>query len=106
MTKKTSPAAKPVSTKDAALAPLRCEGGATLDEVVEATGWLRHSARAVFTGLRKNGFAIEKQKADGTTRYSITAEPGGKPVSRLDSTIFPCSTHRAGVGTQPLGKPS
>lgn len=74
--KKPSPApARPQNKKDKALALLRRDGGASLDEIVEATGWLRHSARAVFTGLRRKGFAIEKQKADGTTRYAITAEP-------------------------------
>jgi DNA-binding IclR family transcriptional regulator len=78
-TKSKSPAGKsspkPEGKKDRALALLRRDGGATLSDIVEATGWLRHSARAVFTGLRKKGFVIEKQKADGTTRYSITAEP-------------------------------
>ena len=73
--KKIAPAAKPASTKEAALALLHREDGATLDEIGQATGWLRHSARAVFTGLRKKGFAIDKQKVDGATRYSITAEP-------------------------------
>jgi len=67
--------AQPQNKKDKALALLRRDGGASLDEIVEATGWLRHSARAVFTGLRREGFAIEKRKPDGTTRYAITAEP-------------------------------
>lgn len=67
--------AKSVSKKETALALLRRDGGATLDEIVAATGWLRHSARAVFTGLRKKGFVIEKQTTDGAIRYSITAEP-------------------------------
>lgn len=67
--------AKQPSTKDTALGLLRRDGGATLDEIVVATGWLRHSARAVFTGLRKKGFALDKQKVDGVTRYSITGEP-------------------------------
>lgn len=74
-TNKRQASAKQPSTKDSALGLLRRDGGATLDEIVAATGWLRHSARAVFTGLRKKGFAIEKQKVDGATRYSITGEP-------------------------------
>lgn len=73
--RKPAPASKSASPKEAALALLRRDGGATLDEIVEATGWLRHSARAVFTGLRKKGFAVEKQKVDGKTHYSITSEP-------------------------------
>ncbi|MGA2639208.1 MAG: DUF3489 domain-containing protein [Methylocella sp.] len=34
--------------------------GATLASLVEATGWLPHTARAAITGLRKRGFAIER----------------------------------------------
>jgi hypothetical protein len=72
--KRQAPAKQP-STKDTALGLLRRDRGATLDEIVAATGWLRHSARAVFTGLRKKGFTIEKQKVNGATRYSITGKP-------------------------------
>ena len=34
--------------------------GATLGQLVEATGWLPHTTRAALTGLRKRGFAIER----------------------------------------------
>jgi hypothetical protein len=46
-------------------------GGETLDELVEATGWLLHSARAALTALRKKGHAIERTKLDGLSRYAI-----------------------------------
>lgn len=46
-------------------------GGASLATIVEATGWLPHTARAALTGLRKKGHTIEKAKVDGDTRYSI-----------------------------------
>ena len=35
--------------------------GATLDALIEATGWLPHTTRAAITGLRKRGFAIERR---------------------------------------------
>jgi hypothetical protein len=54
---------------------LRREGGATLAELVEATGWLPHSARAALTGLRHKGHAIEKTKRGDVTCYRI-AEAG------------------------------
>lgn len=54
---------------------LKRDGGASLAEITKATGWLPHSARAVLTGFRKKGFTVEKAKADGVTRWSITAEP-------------------------------
>jgi hypothetical protein len=61
--------------KDRVLALLRREGGATLDDVVAVTSWLPHSARAVFTGLRRKGYAIDCTRKDGVSRYSLAAEP-------------------------------
>ena len=49
--------------------------GATLDELVTATGWQPHSVRAGMTGLRKKGLTIVRTKADGTTRFAIEAQP-------------------------------
>ena len=45
--------------------------GATLAELVEATGWLPHTTRAALTGLRKKGHVLEKSKRDVATCYSI-----------------------------------
>lgn len=63
------PEAKP-NKSDTVLALLNREGGATLDQLVETTGWLPHSARAALTGLKK-GHAIERTKVDGISRYAI-----------------------------------
>jgi hypothetical protein len=53
---------------------LKRESGATLDEVVAATGWLPHTSRAALTGLRKRGYAIERQKGPtGPAGYIIVA---------------------------------
>lgn len=52
---------------------LKCEGGATLTAIVQATGWLPHTSRAALTGLRKKGHAIVTGKVDGTTYYTISA---------------------------------
>lgn len=52
---------------------LRREDGASLDDMVRATGWLPHTTRAALTGLRKKGHAIAKEKVDDVTRYSIVA---------------------------------
>jgi DNA-binding MarR family transcriptional regulator len=49
------------------------EGGATLNEMIAATGWLPHTTRAALTRLRKQGFAIDKNKAEGVTRYRHVA---------------------------------
>ena len=50
---------------------LRSPDGATLNELVTATGWLPHTTRAALTGLRKNGHVVEKTKRDGATCYRI-----------------------------------
>ncbi len=67
-------ASAPAPTRkiDTVIALLRRDEGATLDEMTSATGWQPHSARAVLTGLRKKGHAIEKTKRDDATCYRIT----------------------------------
>ena len=36
--------------------------GASLNDMVEVTGWLPHTTRAALTGLRHKGYAIERGK--------------------------------------------
>lgn len=46
--------------------------GATLAELMAATGWLEHSVRASLTGLRRDGQDIIRSKdAGGATSYRI-----------------------------------
>ena len=45
--------------------------GASLDEIVAATGWLRHTTRAALTGLKKKGHLVSKAKVDDVTRFTI-----------------------------------
>ena len=52
---------------------LRRDDGATLPELVSATGWLPHTTRAALTGLRKKGHAIERERRDGVSRYRLAA---------------------------------
>lgn len=66
-------AIKRPTKQDLVLDLMRADGGASLPAIVEATGWLPHTARAALSGLRKKGNAIEKAKVDGETRYSVTA---------------------------------
>jgi DNA-binding MarR family transcriptional regulator len=63
---------QPPLTKSASvLAHLRREHGATLAELVVATGWQPHTTRAVLTGLRKKGHAIERRKRDDVSCYHL-----------------------------------
>lgn len=60
------------TTKSATvLALLRREQGSTLDELVDATAWQPHTARAMLTGLRKKGHAIERRKRGDLTCYHL-----------------------------------
>lgn len=72
---KTKP--EPANKTDRVLKMLRGEQGASLDELVTATGWLPHSARAALTGLRKKGHAIERRKVDDVTRYFLCVDAQG-----------------------------
>jgi hypothetical protein len=70
----TSTEAPRAGSKSAAvIALLQREQGATLIEMVEATGWLPHTTRAAMTGLRKKGHAIAKGKRSDVTCYTIVA---------------------------------
>ena len=66
-------AAAPLQTtkRDLVLALLRQEGGASLAEIAQATGWLPHSTRAPLTGLRKKGHAIESRRIGRLTTYVL-----------------------------------
>lgn len=61
-------------TKSAAvLSLLQREEGATIADLIAATGWLPHTTRAALTGLRKKGHTLEKTKRDGVTCYRVVA---------------------------------
>ena len=67
----------PTPTKrDTILALLARPNGASLDEMVPATGWLPHTTRAMLTGLKKKGHALTSDKIDGVRRYRV--EPGAE----------------------------
>ena len=84
-TKKTAnPAAKPKaknksgSKQDRVLALLRRPDGATLDVLVKATGWQKHSIRGFLAGTvrKKLKLPLRSEKIDGARIYRIGA---GKP---------------------------
>lgn len=87
---KAKPAAKPVAPaavpksaaarkprggakREVVIALLRREQGATMAELMAATGWQPHSTRAVITGLRKHGHDIACIKGGGPSYYKIAA---------------------------------
>ncbi len=73
------PGSKQALLVDALLQP----EGATLEALRSATGWLPHTVRAALTGLRKRGYTVAAQRADGVTTYRASA-PG--PAATEDTT--------------------
>ncbi|MEJ7927929.1 DUF3489 domain-containing protein [Sphingobium sp. AN641] len=64
----------PRSKSAAVLTMLRQDEGATLDELVAATGWLPHTTRAALSELRKKGHAIERGKREQVSIYHLKAQ--------------------------------
>ena len=74
---RTSPAAVRPGTKQALLIDLlKRKKGATIEKIVEATGWQAHSVRGAISGTlkKKLGLAVTSEKpGDGPRRYRIVA---------------------------------
>ena len=69
-------------TKQAVVVDLLARpSGASLNDLIDATGWLPHTTRAVLSGLRKRGFEMLSDKAGGgDRRYSIATSAQGSPA--------------------------
>jgi hypothetical protein len=62
---------------------LQQDGGVTLDDLVEATGWLPHTTRAALTGLRQKGYEVVRTKGhNGRSVYRITI--GSQPATPVE----------------------
>jgi hypothetical protein len=74
--KPSSAAPRPGSKQALVVGMLAKEDGATLDALIEATGWLPHTTRAALTGLRKRGYSLERTR-DGEkgSVYRIVQDP-------------------------------
>ena len=66
-----SPDTPRVTKAGTVLALLGRDEGATLADLIAATGWLPHTTRAALTGLRKKGHVLEKSKRGEQTCYRV-----------------------------------
>ena len=73
--KTTSTELKRTTKQGLVLELLKRDGGAPLNAIIDATGWLPHTARAALTGLRKKGHDVTRSKIEGETRYSVQSAP-------------------------------
>lgn len=71
---------------DAVIELLTREGGATVKEIVAATGWKDVSARGFISGTVKGklGYNVASVKTDGVRRY--TATKGEPPIEQTVET--------------------
>lgn len=76
-TRKATPTpAKQTSKQDAVLVLLRRQQGASVDEIIDATGWQAHSVRGFLSGAVKKRLGIEvvsEKGEDGVRRYHVAA---------------------------------
>ncbi len=71
--KKKFPDAKRDSKQAILIELLKRPGGATIDEMVKATNWQRHSVRGVMSGVlkKKMGLTIASEKGERGRIYRI-----------------------------------
>jgi hypothetical protein len=70
----TTPALRAGSKQALVISMLSGKSGATLDDLIEATGWLPHTTRAALTGLRQKGFSIERTREKDASVYRIAGK--------------------------------
>jgi hypothetical protein len=70
----TTPTLRPGSKQALVISMLSGKSGATLDDLIEATGWLPHTTRAALTGLRQKGFSIERTRENDASVYRIAGK--------------------------------
>ena len=68
---KDGPKVEKVTKASMVLDLLRRDDGATLADLVQATGWLPHTTRAALTGLKKKGHVVERGKRGDTSCYFL-----------------------------------
>jgi hypothetical protein len=70
----STPSGRAASKLDQLTILLLREGGATLAELKQATGWQAHSVRGALAGaLKRRGLAISSTKVGGVRTYSAKA---------------------------------
>jgi hypothetical protein len=75
-TKQPSAPTRPGGKLGLILDRLEAKPGATIGDLVEATGWQKHSVHGALSRLRTQGFAIRHEVTDGRKAYSLSKAEG------------------------------
>ena len=88
------------------IALLERDHGATIEELIAATGWLAHTTRAALTGLRKRGYAVAIDRSDDK-RGSFYCIPAGETglVEGPANSEAARRKSRAGRSRKPIKRP-
>ena len=78
-----SPSKKMPATKSSQVCKLLARPrGATVPEIMNATGWQNHSVRAFFTGLRKQGLPLDREeRTSGEQAYRLVQPAATEQVA-------------------------
>jgi hypothetical protein len=69
------PAAKAPTKLDQVAALLRAEQGASIAELMAATGWQQHSVRGALAGsIKKRGLVLTSDMVEGLRRYRTVGQ--------------------------------
>jgi hypothetical protein len=68
-------APRKASKQQLVLGLLSAVNGVSISEIMAATNWRPHSTRAVLSRLRKKGYILDRQKAEGRARYKVLGTP-------------------------------
>ena len=84
VTKTSSGRPNPHSKQDRVIALLRQPKGATLDVLVKATGWQKHSVHGFLAGTvrKKLKLPLLSEKVDGVRTYRIVGSRSGKAAKK------------------------
>ncbi len=75
---KSDTKAKTLSKGEQIIAQLKKSKGASIAELMKATGWQSHSVRGFLAGsLKRKGILVESEKVKDERRYRISAASAG-----------------------------
>lgn len=79
-TKAVDPGTRSSRKVDRVVRLLSQPSGASVPELIQLTGWLPHTTRAVLSGLRKAGHTVTREREEaGGSRYKLQGVRAGKP---------------------------